>query len=218
VATGPAPKRVAELLTRCLESPLAAAGFDLEEVVVQRMGQRSVVAVTVDRDGPLDLDAIADASRIASDTLDEHDVELSASLSDAYTLEVTSRGADAPLRIARHWRRAIGRLVDVRWADGRQLVGRVAAATDDEALIESVPVPRKPGAKISKNAVTCTQIRYADVSRAVVQLEFSRVGDDPDLDEDLPHEDLPDEERVDGDDELDEMNDDADDTWEETNR
>jgi ribosome maturation factor RimP len=48
-----------------------------------------------------------------------------------YTLEVTSRGLDRPLTLARHWRRNVGRLVVAELADGSRLRGRIAAVDDD---------------------------------------------------------------------------------------
>jgi ribosome maturation factor RimP len=49
-----------------------------------------------------------------------------------YTLEVTSRGLDRPLTLARHWRRNIGHLVVAELADGSRLRGRITGYADDE--------------------------------------------------------------------------------------
>ena len=51
-----------------------AAGYDLEDVVVTTAGRRSVVRVVVDRDGGIDLDAVAEVSSAVSDALDAADV------------------------------------------------------------------------------------------------------------------------------------------------
>src|SRR3954465_3991900 len=92
-----------------LEPVVAGAGYDLEDVHVTAAGRRSVVRVVVDRDGGLDLDAVAEVSRVVSGVLDETDGTGEA----PYTLEVTSPGVDRPLTEPRHWRRAAGRLVRV---------------------------------------------------------------------------------------------------------
>jgi len=71
---------------------VAAEGLDLEEVVVNRAGSRSVVRVVVDADHGLDLDAVAEVSRAVSAVLDEAD-DL---LRGAYVLEVTSPVSTVP--------------------------------------------------------------------------------------------------------------------------
>lgn len=90
-------------------------------------GRRSVVRVVVDRDGGVDLDAVAEVSRAVSVALDDTDA-----LGEApYVLEVTSPGVDRPLTEPRHWRRNIGRLVS---AGDR--TGRIREVTDDGVVIE----------------------------------------------------------------------------------
>lgn len=122
-----------------LAGPVDAAGFDLEDVAVTTAGKRRVVRVVVDRDGGLDLDGVAELSRVLSAALDDSDVMGTT----PYTLEVSSPGVDRPLTLPRHWRRAAGRLVRVTLADGRPITARVrtaddAAVTFDEAGAERV--------------------------------------------------------------------------------
>src|SRR3954454_13188105 len=108
-SAGPAREQLLQLL-----GPVVAeAGYDLEDVTVTSAGRRSLVRVTVDADGGIDLDAVAVVSRIVSDALDA-DAENPKSpraLAGAYVLEVSSPGVDRPLTEPRHWRRAVGRLV-----------------------------------------------------------------------------------------------------------
>ena len=140
-----------ERVRTALEPVVAAAGFDLEDVAVTTAGRRSVIRVIVDRDGGVDMDAVADVSRVVSDALDGSDV----TGDSPYTLEVTSPGVDRPLTEPRHWRRAAGRLVvagDVR--------GRVVSADDDAVtlLVDG-----------SEQVVP-----YADLAAGHVQIEFAR--------------------------------------------
>lgn len=143
-------------LHRLLAPVVRGAGLDLEDVVVRRAGSRNLVRVVVDRDGGLDLDAMADASRRVSAALDgAEDV-----LPGSYVLEVTSPGVDRPLTAPRHWRRAAGRIVRATRRDGRSLRGRVRDVDDD-------------GARLSVDGGD-VRLRYVDVVRAVVEVEFSR--------------------------------------------
>jgi ribosome maturation factor RimP len=143
---------------RALAEPLVAdLDCDLEDVVVRQAGKRRLVRVVVDHDGGLPLDLVAELSRAISRALDEHDP-----FGDApYVLEVSSPGVDRPLQLPRHWRRAIGRLVEARLADGRVVLGRVTAADEQSATLETDDGP--------------VRVAFADVARATVQVEFTRV-------------------------------------------
>lgn len=140
------------------------AGLDLEDVTVNRAGSRSVVRVVVDSDSGLDLDAVAEVSRTVSEALDGADDILRG----AYVLEVTSPGVDRPLTAPRHWRRARSRKVKVTKADGREVVGRLEDSSEDADGVAVLRTDRGP-----------LEIRYADVRRAVVEVEFSSAGSTP---------------------------------------
>lgn len=116
-----------------LIAPVAAgAGFDVEEVELRGSGPHRVLRIVVDRDGGVTLDAAAALSRTLSATLDAADDVLG---STPYRLEVTSRGADAPLTEHRHFRRARGRLVRVTTTDGVEQLFRIVSATDEEIIV-----------------------------------------------------------------------------------
>ena len=99
----------AERLTAVLEPVIRSAGLDLESVRISAAGRRWLLRVVVDGDNGPGLDEIALVSRSVSAELDESGVMGQA----AYTLEVSSPGVDRPLTERRHWRRAVGRLVQV---------------------------------------------------------------------------------------------------------
>ena len=139
-----------------VEPPLARAGFHLEDVVVRQAGSRRLVQVLVDRDDPVSLDAVAEASRVASSALDEADV-----LPGAYVLEVSSPGVDRPLSEPRHWRRNVGRLVTVTSIEGPTWTGRVTVVDDLGAVLTVDDEERR--------------VAFDAVRRAVVQVEFNRV-------------------------------------------
>jgi ribosome maturation factor RimP len=153
-----------EHLLELLGPLVSGAGYDLEDVIVSSAGRRSLVRVTVDADGGIDLDAVATVSRIISDALDD-DAENSASpraSGGAYVLEVSSPGVDRPLREPRHWQRAVGRIVTVQ-SKGRTITGRVVAADGDGATLDV------QGEKQT--------IAWSDLGRGKVQVEFNRSSD-----------------------------------------
>ncbi len=123
---------------------VAAAGMDLESVRVSAAGRRRLLRVIVDSDQGVSLDDAAAISRELSGALDTVAV-----MGDfPYTLEVSSPGVDRPLTDPRHWRRAVGRLVQVTVTDGGQseaISGRVVAADSDGVILEAGEVRRRFG-------------------------------------------------------------------------
>jgi ribosome maturation factor RimP len=146
---------------------VSGAGYDLEDVAVTAAGRRSLVRVTVDADGGIDLDAVAVVSRLVSDALDA-DANRPGSpraLANSYVLEVSSPGVDRPLTEARHWRRATGRLVRVEF-NGRQVTGRVGSVDDSGVTLDVDGTELQAG--------------FAELGRGKVQVEFNRPGEEED--------------------------------------
>jgi ribosome maturation factor RimP len=114
--------RLEQLAERCV----TALGLDLEAVELSPSGKRRVLRVVVDADGGVPIDSITEASRELSNALDSSD----AMGSQPYTFEVTSRGAERPLTLPRHWRRNVGRLVVADLADGSRVKARITASDD----------------------------------------------------------------------------------------
>ncbi|MGB4325571.1 MAG: ribosome maturation factor RimP [Candidatus Nanopelagicales bacterium] len=136
----------------------AEAGVDLEDFSVTKAGRREVVRVVVDRDGGIDLDAVADISRSISDALDA----LPLADESPFVLEVGSPGVDRPLTAERHWRRATGHLVEVKFTDSSPtLLGRITNVEGDSVTLDVAGV----GTSI---------IHMPAVSHAVVQVEFNK--------------------------------------------
>ncbi len=143
-------------LASLLVEPLAGLGLDLEAVDLSSAGRRRVLRIAVDRDGGVSLDDVADATREISKVIDASDVMGE----QPYTLEVGSPGVDRPLTHPRHWRRNHDRLVDVRLADGSQVLGRIVASDDLTATL------RVEGED--------QQVALAEVEKARIQIEFKR--------------------------------------------
>ena len=150
---------------------LEGFGLELDALEVVPAGKRRVVRIVVDGDGPKGrgplLDDIASASQAVSAALDASDATGSA----AYTLEVSSRGVSRPLVEVRHWRRNRGRLVKVTTTDGTETTGRITTVGPDSVELDV--------------AGSAREIGYAEVTKALVQVELNRRLDDEDLDEDI---------------------------------
>src|ERR1700730_8009431 len=139
---------------------IAAAGMDLESVRVTAAGRRRLLRVVVDSDRGVSLDDAATVSRELSAALDTVAV-----MGDfPYTLEVSSPGVDRPLTDHRHWRRAVGRLVQVAVTDSggaRPVSGRVAAVDADGVTLDVEGARRR--------------FPYAVLGPGAIQVEFGHL-------------------------------------------
>jgi ribosome maturation factor RimP len=143
-----------------LATPLGALGLDVEAVELTPAGKRRILRIAVDGDEGVTLDDVAGATKKVSEVLDASDVMGE----QPYTLEVTSRGVDRPLTLPRHWRRNTDRLVKVTTTDGDTVTGRIVRSDDEAVTLDVEGTPR--------------EVDYAEVAKALVQVEFNRKSSD----------------------------------------
>ncbi|MBE9403631.1 ribosome assembly cofactor RimP [Brachybacterium sp. p3-SID1565] len=171
--------------------------FDLvlEDLVVRpRSGTtqvRLVVDLPEDRTGSADLDTVAEASSALSELIDADGSLIGSGPS---VLEVTTPGVDRALTTARHFRRARGRLVLLRTADGTEHRARVLAVREQSSASapssgtaegEPVIVLRpEPGTddrgrprRLPAGTPAQLLIPLAEVASARVQIEFDPPAD-----------------------------------------
>ncbi|KUL48806.1 MULTISPECIES: ribosome maturation factor RimP [unclassified Streptomyces] len=151
-----------ERLRQLLEPLVTSQELDLEEIEVASVGRKRVLRVVIDSDDGVDLDQIADVSRLLSAKLDETD----AMGEGEYDLEVGSPGAERALTERRHYLRAVDRLVKFRLTEGGELTARILTVDDDGIDCEV------PGVKGRKP--TARRIAFAEIDKARVQVEFNR--------------------------------------------
>ncbi|MFF0255461.1 ribosome maturation factor RimP [Micromonospora zamorensis] len=192
-------------LRAVIEPVVNDAGYDLEDLSVSRAGRRHVVRVMVDADGGIDLDAVADVSRAVSTALDAAEEAGGDIVAGEYQLEVSSPGVDRPLTLPRHWRRNVSRLVKVtvrgaaalpeqrgeQPTGDRQLTGRVIAADDEGVQLET-----DDGR---------TTWAYAQLGPGRVQVEFTRLAELGEPDEEF--DDADDSDEIDDSDDIDDEDD-----------
>ncbi|MDB5235218.1 MAG: ribosome assembly cofactor RimP [Hymenobacter sp.] len=120
--------------------------------------------VTVTLDGPegLPIQACATISRRLARRIDEHYGEDS-----AYSLEVTSPGADQPLTDPRQYARHIGRSLALKLKDGTEKTGVLTAATPEGVEIEQVIK-----VKTKKTTLPAAFYSFGDITEAKVVISF----------------------------------------------
>ncbi|MGC3020129.1 MULTISPECIES: ribosome maturation factor RimP [unclassified Brevibacterium] len=102
-----------ERIKGLLAPPLESAGFHLENVKAVAAGPRRTLTVVVDLDesstDPMSMEKIAESTKIVGAALDEVEIFRD----KPYQLEVTSPGATRKLETPRHFRRVIGRRLEI---------------------------------------------------------------------------------------------------------
>ncbi|QQS01023.1 MAG: ribosome maturation factor RimP [Austwickia sp.] len=180
--------RVAEVIAGLLGPLLTPMGLVVEDVAVTPAGKRRLVRISVDRDTgalppqddsspvpPISLDEVAEAARVIDAALDEREP-----FGDApYVLEVTSPGVQRPLTEPRHYRRNVGRLVELSLREGTIVAGRLVAAGPAQLTVAGADDVRRV-------------LELADVARGRVQVEFARADESADDLAEDPDEDLAD--------------------------
>jgi ribosome maturation factor RimP len=149
-----------QAITDLVSPGVIEAGFFLEEVQIASPGNHRIITCVVDGLTPLNMDQVTVASRLISELLD------TATILDEtpFTLEVTSPGVDRPLTETRHWTKNLTRLIKVTLSDGTETIGRLTHFDETKAtLVENI-----------KGRIKTHTINFADIKRAVVEIEFNR--------------------------------------------
>jgi ribosome maturation factor RimP len=143
-------------LESLVEPVVEAAGLELVEVVFHG-GRGGVLRVTVDREGGVDLEAIAAVSERISRRLD-----LEGFNPGRYTLEVSSPGVERPLKRPEDFARHVGSKAKVQTTAAgeapREFAGTIVGADQD-----SVTIATERGVE---------SVRYGDVAAARTVLEW----------------------------------------------
>ena len=114
------------------------------------------IFVDIDGDNGITIDDCIELSRLIENSLDREEED--------FELNVSSAGADSPLKMPRQYKRHIGRNLSVDALDGSHVEGTLAAADDDHFTIHIT------GTK--KEAPKDYTFAYTDVATVKVVLEF----------------------------------------------
>ncbi|MBI5815069.1 MAG: ribosome maturation factor RimP [Nitrospinae bacterium] len=143
-----------------IEPVVKAEGLELWDVeFAGGGGGRRTLAVYVDKEGGVDVEDCASASRQISLALDSEDV-----IPEAYMLEVSSPGLTRPLKKPMDFIRAIGKLaafkLRVQLAGSNKILATITSADE-----KGVTVSLKKDGQIFT-------IPYQDVAKAHLEIEF----------------------------------------------
>jgi ribosome maturation factor RimP len=100
--------KIKPIVEELVQPYLREHGFELVDIEYVKEGSNWFLRVFVDKDGGIDIEDCCRISEYLSERLDERDP-----IPDAYFLEVSSPGAERPLKKPEDYRRAVGKHVYV---------------------------------------------------------------------------------------------------------
>ena len=128
--------RVPDDLWELLNGYLEAEDLELDDLEMIGQDRGSVLRVTVDMEGGVGVDRLAETSRGLARLIDEDD-----RLQKSYTLEVTSPGLERKLRRPQHFVKSIGREVTVKThqeIEGERAHRGMLESADETACVVTV--------------------------------------------------------------------------------
>jgi ribosome maturation factor RimP len=152
-----------DTIAQALAPAVSELGLELYDVELSGTGRARILRVMVDREGGVDLDAIADATQAVSPLLDAP--PLDAVINGPYALEVSSPGLERPLRTPAHFARAVGETVSVKWRAGADH----GATTRKRGVVTAAD---DSGFHLTLDDGSTDRIAYADVTQARTVFEW----------------------------------------------
>jgi ribosome maturation factor RimP len=131
-----------EAVIKFLDEIISATDYYLVDVVVSDSKIRKKITVYIDSDEGISIDECGEVSRKLGAELEEI-------IDVAFVLEVSSPGADSPLKFERQYTKNIGRTLKVTLEDLSEIKGRLTQVSEGKITIE--PEAKK---KIKPEAVT----------------------------------------------------------------
>ena len=118
------------------------------------------IRVVIDGDKGVTIDDCAELSRAIERGLDR-DIE-------DFELQVSSAGAEQPLKMPRQYNKNICRVLKVKTKDGKTVSGRLESADEDKITLYL------PADKKKKEAQKAIEIAFKDIIESKVELSFKK--------------------------------------------
>ncbi|HZX58294.1 MAG TPA: ribosome assembly cofactor RimP [Mucilaginibacter sp.] len=147
-------KRVRELA----EEKITEIGRPDLFLVSVKMLPNGKLIILVDGDKGVGIADCAQISRYVGFRLEEDNV-----IEEAYNLEVSSPGLDAPLTLPRQYVKNIGRTLAIKMADGSKREGKLSGLTEDAILVEENIKEKGKKAETVESVIPLTQITETKV-------------------------------------------------------
>lgn len=147
-------KNIPSLVERLLQPYLEQESFELVDIEYVKEGRSRFLRVYVDKEGGIDIEDCSRISEYLSAMLDEEDP-----IPEAYFLEVSSPGAERPLKKPKDFYRAIDRHVLVKTYEPlhgmKEFEGTLLAYDESDLTVEAggkqykIPVSKVASARLA---------------------------------------------------------------------
>lgn len=136
---------------------LVREGFELVDVEFVEEGGNRYLRVFVDKEGGIDIDECGWISEYLSAELDKKDP-----IPDAYILEVSSPGAERPLKKPEDYRRAVGKHVYIKTVEpidgANEFEGTLLSYEEDGVKVKAVRKGKKKEYAIAANNIESARL------------------------------------------------------------
>ena len=88
-----------------------------------------------------------------------------------YVLEVSSAGVGSPLRFLRQYPKNIGRIIDIKYGDGKNVRGLLKEVNNNLILVE-YETKVKEGKK-NKKVIVTEEIKFEDIIESKIKISFN---------------------------------------------
>lgn len=157
-----------EQLTALVAPTLEPFGVELDGITVNKAGKKSRVLITVDGEKDVDLDALEQITQHISQLFDDAENTGELNFGAGYTLEVSTRGVDAPLVLPRHWAKNRSRLVRLEPGSAPVRLGAL-----DDAGTRAITISAQRGKGAGNKTFEIQEVELAQYPQAMVEIEFS---------------------------------------------
>lgn len=153
--------KTTEVVETLIRPVIGDLGLSLVDVEYLKEGRDWFLRVYIDKDGGVDLDDCALASEKISLLMDENDP-----IKEQYFLEVSSPGAERPLKTKEDLEKSVGSYINVKTFEKingeKEFQGTLLSFEDDELTLEMK-------VKTAKRKVT---VPYEKVAKARIAIQF----------------------------------------------
>ncbi|MDB5251361.1 MAG: ribosome maturation factor [Flaviaesturariibacter sp.] len=150
---------IIEQLTVMINDVLADPKHFLVEV---RIKPTNNIKVFIDGDEGIPLSGLVQYNRKLYKRLEESPLFPAGD----FSLEVSSPGLDEPLKLHRQYKKNVGRYVEISFADGAQLEGKLLETTPDGIIIETET------GKGKKKETKQETVLFNDIKSTKIQIKF----------------------------------------------
>lgn len=120
-----------------------------------------------------DLEVVVDSdSRVTIEDCVRLSKELEDAVGEEYSLVVGSAGLGTPFKVARQYRNAVGKSVDVVLKTGKKLEAELVAADDDGITVRFFEKQKLEGKKRPEMVEVERRLEFADVKATKEHVEF----------------------------------------------